>query len=178
MTLTGFTPGSTNTISVTADPIHPAPDLDWIEVVDVNSSVPSTGLCQPALWNVTTSISGAIGLPAIVDGILTNRFTSNRAMQVGDYVQIDFTGNVNLSRITLDNSSDGATSDFPGTYAVYSSQDGVTFSSTPFATGPGTASSTVISFSPESVRAVRIQVTSALSSNWWSIGELGTDCSL
>ena len=97
VTLTGFTPGSTNTITVTADPIHPAPDLDWIEVVDVNSTVPSTGLCQPAMWNVTTSVNGAIGLPAIVNGILTNRFTSNRAMQVGQYVQIDFTGNVNLS---------------------------------------------------------------------------------
>ncbi|HTA18860.1 MAG TPA: discoidin domain-containing protein, partial [Polyangia bacterium] len=177
ISLNGFTAGSNNTLYVTADPSDPAPDLDWIEVVDSGSSVPSTGLCQPSLWTVTASVNnGSAG--NIVNGNLTDRWTSG-TNAAGAYVQIDFTGNVNLSTITLDNTQDGSTNDFPGTYAVYSSADGVTFSATPFTTGPGAAKQTIISFTQESVRAIRIANTAAnANGSWWSVGEIETDCNL
>ncbi|HSZ82252.1 MAG TPA: discoidin domain-containing protein, partial [Polyangia bacterium] len=177
ISLTGFNAGTNNTVSVTADATHAAPDLDWIEIVNTSSSVPDTGLCQSSLWNVTSSTnSGSASLA--VDSNLTNRWSTNRAMQAGDYFQIDFTGTVNLSSLTLDNTQDGSTNDFPPQYALYSSQDGVNFSSTPFYTGSGTATQTVATFPQESLRAVRVQVTTANAANWWSIGEIETNCSL
>jgi hypothetical protein len=177
ISLSGFNAGSNNTITVTADSVHPAPDLDWIEIVNTDSSVPSTGLCQPSLWNVTASANGTAAAVA-VDGNGTNRWTTNRSMQTGDYYQIDFTGNVRLSTLTLDNTNDGSGNDYPATVAVYPSQDGVNFSPSPLATVAGASAKTVITFTQESLRAVRIQVLSARTSNWWSLGEIETDCSL
>jgi hypothetical protein len=175
VTLSGFNAGSNNTVYVTADSTHAAPDLDWIEIVGTTSTVPTNGVCTPSLWNVTSSVNGTAGL---VDGNLVNRWTSGRAMQVGDYVQVDFLGNVNLSSITLNNSlTSGA--DYPAKYAVYTSMDGVNFSSTPVVTASGVLNNaTAATFATESVRAIRIQITSAGSTNWWSIGELQTDCNL
>jgi hypothetical protein len=177
ITLSGFKTGSSNTIYVTADPNDPAPDLDWIEVVGTTSTVPQTGLCEPDLWNVTTNIAGDADTSLLVNGRNNDRWTSNRTMQNGDYVQIDFQGSINLSTITLDNSNDGSGGDYPGSYAVYTSQDGSNFSSTPVVTGNGAQNKTVISFTQESLRAIRIKVTSARSP-WWSIGEISTDCNL
>jgi hypothetical protein len=175
ISLSGFKSGTANTISVTADATHPAPDLDWIEVVNSDSTVPQTGLCQPSLWNVTASVNSSDASNA-VSSSGSDRWSTNRAMKVGDYYQIDFTGTVHLSTLTMDNRG-GSPNDFPATYAVYSSSDGCTFSSTPFATGSGTPTQTVISFPEETVRAIRIKVT-ATTSNYWSILNFQTDCSL
>jgi hypothetical protein len=177
ITLTGFNTGSNNTIYVTADPNDAAPDLDWIEVVGTTSSVPNTGLCTPSLWKVTTNISGDADTSLLVDGTGSSRWTSNRGQQVGDYIQLDFQGLVNLSTITLDNSNDGSGGDYPATYAVYTSQDGSSFSGTPVTTGSGGLNKTVISFTQENLRAVRIQITGARSP-WWSVGAVQTDCNL
>ena len=160
--------------------------------MDVASTVPSTGICQPNLWNVTSSVSGS-STASLVDGfvnvnsvsgvwspVTSTRWTSGTNNYVGQYVQVDFTGIVNLSTITLDNSADGSPNDFPGVYAVYTSQDGVTFSTTAVATGAGSANKTIISFTQEAVRAVRIKATSNVgnSGGWWSIGDIQTDCNL
>jgi hypothetical protein len=139
--------GSNNTITVTGTATNWAPDLDWIEVVDVASTVPSTGVCQPTMWTVTSSVNGS-STANLVDGSVnlssglgvwtpatSTRWTSGTASYTGQYVQVDFTGTVILSTITLDHSNDGSSGDFPGTYAVYTSQDGVTFSNTAVATG-------------------------------------------
>ena len=183
--------GSNNTITVTGDANDTAPDLDWIEVVDVASTVPvdrplpakpverhvlgqrqrrqpRRRLCQPQQR-----------LPRRVDPATSTRWTSGTASYTGQYVQVDFTGTVNLSTITLDNSNDGSANDFPGTYAVYTSQDGVTFSTTPVATGSGAANQTIISFTQEAVRAIRIKAMATNGSGgWWSIGNIQTDCNL
>ena len=176
ITLSGFNTGSNNTIWVTADPTHNAPDLDWIEVVGTTSSLPATGLCQPSLWAVSASVNNGQSNLA-VDGDLTSRWTTGRAMANGDYYQIDFQGNVKMSNITMDNTQSGS-NDYPGTIAVYTSQDGVNFNSVAVDSSPGAAGKTVFSFTQNSLRAIRIKVTSASSGNWWSIGEVQTDCTL
>ena len=175
VTLTGFKTGSSNVVYVTADPTHAAPDLDWIEVVTTDSTLPATGLCQPSMWTLSASDNSAAADNGI-DGDLTARWTTASTMQVGDYYQIDFQGAVKLSTVTLDNTQTSG-GDYAGTLALYTSQDGVTFSSTPVDTSPGAAGQTVFSFPQESMRAIRIKVTAARSA-WWSIGEIQTDCSL
>jgi hypothetical protein len=143
------------------------------------------------MWNVTSSVSGSAA-GNLVDGFVntnvtpvawnannSTRWTSGTSNYAGQYFEIAFTGTVNISTITLDNSNDGSASDFPGTYAVYTSQDGSTFSTTPVATGSGSANQTIISFTQEAVRAIRIKATSLNSGGgWWSIGDIQTDCNL
>jgi hypothetical protein len=126
---------------------------------------------------VTSSVSGtAVG--AAVDGNRGSRWSTNRGMQNGDHYQVDFTGMVKLSKITLDNTQDGSGNDFPGAVSVFTSQDGVNFNTVSDATAQGAAGQMVLSFQQETMRAIRIQVTAATPSNWWSIGEIQTDCSL
>jgi hypothetical protein len=173
--LTGFKAGSDNTIYVTADATHAAPDLDWIEIVGTNSGVPATGVCQPSLWSVSASVNGGAA-GNLTDGDLAARYTTGRTMQAGDYIQVDFRGLVNIASITLNNTYTSG-GDYAAAYSVYTSQDGVNFSSTPVMTGAGAQDKTVIPFAQESMRAVRIKVTGA-TSKWWSVGELQADCSL
>jgi hypothetical protein len=174
ITLNGFGPGSMNSIRITGDGVHNPPDLDWIEVLGSSSTLPPTGICKPSMWNVTASASGTAGA---LDGDLATRWTTGRPMTPGDYYQIDFTGTVNLSAITLNNTQTSP-NDFAATYALYTSQDGVTFSPTPALMAPGAAGQTNLMFPQESLRAVRIQVTSVNGTAWWSIGEVQTNCAL
>ena len=176
VTLSGFKAGGNNEIFVTADSSHAAPDLDWIEVLGTTSSVPSAGLCTPSMWDVTASVNGDQADGA-VDGNLTTRWSTGRNMANGDYLQIDFQGIVSLSAITLNNSGTSG-KDYPGTVSVFTSQDGKTFNSTMVDSSPGSATQTVLNFPQETMRAIRIKVTSPSSSNWWSIGEIKTDCQL
>jgi hypothetical protein len=178
ITLSGFNVGSNNTIYVTADPSDPAPDLDWIEVVGTTSTVPTSGVCTPSLWKVTTNVSGSTSTTAVNDSNTSDRWTSARAQKNGDYLQIDFQGLVNISNITLDNTNDGWSGDYPATVAMYTSQDGVNFNPEPDATASGGSGKTVLSFAQENLRAIRIVNTSPRSGPWWSIGEMTTDCNL
>jgi hypothetical protein len=185
--LSGFKSGSSNTVSVTSDGTHSAPDLDWIEVVDNGSTLPSTGFCDSSQWNVTTNVSGSTGLSNLTNGTNSSRWTTARGMQNGDYVQIDFGGAVQLggtdsngnpnAGIQLDNTNDGSSGDYAATYAIYTSQDGTNFGAIPMMTGSGSSGMTNLYFAPESVRAIRIQVASSRSP-YWSVGEVLTNCSL
>jgi hypothetical protein len=97
-------------------------------------------------------------------------------MAVGDYIQVDFKGLVNLSQVVLNNSSTSG-GDYPASVGVYTSQDGSSFSTTPVGTANGASGKTTINFTTVNVRAIRVKVTGTRS-NWWSIGELQTDCNL
>jgi hypothetical protein len=177
ITLSGFSTSSTNYVYVTADPTNGAPDLDWIEVVNTSSTVPNTGVCTTQLWSGSASVNnGASG--GADDGDLTTRWTTGRAMQNGDYFQEDFGGNVTLSSITLNNSNDGSSGDYPKTLGLFTSQDGTNFSSVPVATFSGATNSSV-SFTSDPVRAIRVKILDTGGNTaWWSIGEVQAGCSL
>ena len=90
-----------------------------------------------------------------------------------------FPGTVKMTSITLNG---GGTSndalDFPGGYALYGSTDGTNFSTTPFATGNGSANQTVITFAQQSLKAVKVKQTGTSNSGrWWSIDEFQMNCS-
>jgi hypothetical protein len=176
ISLSGFNQGSNNTIYVTADATHAAPDLDWIEVVNASSSIPQTGLCERALWTVTTNVGGSEATVDAIDNDLGDRWSTGRAMASGDYLQVDFKGLVNIDSITLNNSQTSQ-GDYPGAVAVYTSQDGTTFSTTPVGTANGALNRTTISFPKVNVRAIRVKVTTARSP-YWSVGEIEAGCSL
>jgi hypothetical protein len=133
------------------------------------------GTCDATKWIQTASANNVDSGKAI-DLDTGTRWTSARNMVVGDYYQVNFTGMVKLSQLTLNNVS-VANGDYPSTYAVYGSADGTTFDTTAFVTGSGANNQTVINFAQRSVKAVRVKVTGARS-NWWSIGELQAACAL
>jgi hypothetical protein len=82
------------------------------------------------------------------------------------------------SSLTLNNTHTSG-GDFAKTYSLFSSRDGVTFSNTAFATFSGSANKSTVTFTPESLRAVRVPISdTGGNSAYWSIGEIQVGCSL
>jgi hypothetical protein len=180
ISLSGFNAGSNNTIYVTADDTHAAPDLDWIEIVNTStgSSVATTGTCDESKWTESANVNASTA-PAGNDANNTTRFTTGRAMAANDYYQVDFTGTVKLSQVVIDNTNSSSTNDFPATFKIVGSTDGTNFSTVLKDNVSGAAGSMTVTFPVSVVRAIRIQIITANSNNnWFSIGELNTACSL
>jgi hypothetical protein len=130
--------------------------------------------CDRGRWTETASINASTA-PLGNDGDLTTRFTTGRPMQAGDYYQVDFTGTVYLTAVTL-NDTQTSGSDYASSYDLYSSSSGATW--TKFASGPGAPNSTTISFAKTSMRYVRVQVATASPNPglFFSIGEFQVAC--
>jgi hypothetical protein len=176
--LSGFRAGTNNVVSFFIDTEQPPPDVDRVEFIPQPPSGDS--FCDRAGWQATASVTvgDGSGPPGGIDGDLKTRWANNRPQDGTDWYQVDFGGAVKLDRITLDNSQTYP-DDYPGSYAVYASLDGVTFDASPFVTGNGTSNTTVITFDVRTVRAIKItEVGSARSPHWWQIGEVEVDCSM
>jgi hypothetical protein len=135
--------------------------------------------CDYKNWNASASATDA-GSTIVrgIDGNLATRWSSGRSQDGTDWYQVNFGGAVKLTNITLNNTADNSSNDYPRAYAVYGSTDGVTFSGTPFGTGTGATNSTVINFAQQIVMAIKIKDTGSVIGTWWSIGELQTTCSM
>jgi hypothetical protein len=176
VTLSGFNQGTNNTIYVTASASAGAPDLDWIEITNTGGACNNTsvsGTCDESKWIESASVNSSTA-PAGNDGNLGTRFTTNRAMAVGDSYTVDMTGTVYLSGIVLNNQNVGQ-NDYAAKFDVYSSNDGSNWSKIVSA-APG-ATTTTITFTKTLMRYVRVQINTAnTNNNWWSIGELQSTC--
>jgi hypothetical protein len=178
VTLSGFNQGTNNTIYVTASGTTGAPDLDWIEITNTGAtcgaSMPVPGTCTPTKWIDSANVNAATA-PAGHDGNAGTRFTTNRAMLVGDYYELDMTGVVYLQGVMLNNSS--APNDYAASYDVFSSVDGALW--TKNATQPGMAGTTNIIFPRTSARYLKVQVNTVRAGAVFSIGELqASGCAL
>jgi hypothetical protein len=130
--------------------------------------------CDRSKWRATASV--AAGTAAALDGDLTTRWTSSRLQDGTDWFAVDFGGTVTLTSITL-NDSQSYPGDYPGSYEVRASLDGVTFDDAPFATGDGADGATTIELAARPVRAVKVsQVGTSNATRWWGIGEFQTTC--
>jgi hypothetical protein len=176
--LKGFNSGSNNTLMFFIDTELGPPDLDRISLATTSVGIDSADACNRLSWKATASVTNGDGdgPGAAIDGDLTTRWANNRAQSGADWFQVDFGALVKIARITLDNSR-SYPNDYPGSYAVYASLDGVKFDAAPFVTGNGAANTTVINFMQRTLRAIKIaQVGSARASNWWQIGEVEVVC--
>jgi hypothetical protein len=175
VSLSGFNTGSDNTIFVTADDTHSAPDLDWIEIINTSASGGSTTCGSPAAWTESAS-RNSVGAGQATDNDLTTRWTTSGAMAAGDSFTENFGSTVTLKSITLNNTQTSA-NDYPAAMELYASADGTSFEATPFASGNGAPSSTTISFSAKSMKAVKVKIKTVNAyANWWSIGEFQATC--
>jgi hypothetical protein len=175
--LGGFKAGADNMLTFFIDTELTAPQIDRISIERTSITSTTANACDRHAWKASASVfSGSGGAGAAIDGDLKSAWSTNHLQNGTDWFEIDFGALVKLAKITLDDSQT-APDDYPGGYAVSSSLDGVTFEATPFVTGAGTDSKTVIAFSQRTVRAIRIRQTgSSRGADWWQIGELQVVC--
>jgi hypothetical protein len=172
ITLTGFKAGSANTVTFAANGSNSPPDLDWIEVVGASSDY-----CDRSRWIVASSAASSLDpAPNAIDADPTTRWSSGRDMDGTDWFTVDFGGTVKISSITMElaNYDQG---DYPDSYAIYGSTDGVKFSNSSFTNSSGSDDETK-SFSTQTLRAVKIKQTGSNRGHAWSINDLDFSCSM
>lgn len=140
-------------------------NINWIEA---NLSGGETEL-DSINWNLSSNTNESDVHNAIDDDYGT-RWTSEKKQENGIIFTIDFNETLSFDRIILD--STNSPNDQPRTYSIQVSNDGNNWGSA-ITTGSGDPSGmTVINFSDQTARFVRITQTGSTTYNWWSIHEL------
>jgi glucosylceramidase len=103
-----------------------------------------------------------------VDDDATTRWSTGRAQQPGQHLQVGLGRLERVSQIVLDTGVN--TGDYPRGYALYVSQDGETWGD-PVAVGAGSGQLTTISVPSRAIRYFRV-VATASSPSWWSVADL------
>jgi hypothetical protein len=137
-------------------------------VVTASSSSLGNGMESDGLYNPTSHM---------LDGSLTERWSSGKQQSGDEWIQIDFGKVVTLSDVTLQQGND--TGDFPVAYAARVSNSSGDFNATVRATGAGAAGAEVAIMlaSPATGRYLTIRQTGASALSWWTIAEIQVSCS-
>jgi hypothetical protein len=119
-------------------------------------------------WTATASSSAGGQPPSnALDGSLSTRWSTGASQTNGQWFQVDMGSSQTFKRIILD--ATGSNDDYPRGYQVQFSNDAVNWTASA-ATGSGTSSITVINFSQQNARYIRITQTGS-NGLWWSIHE-------
>jgi aryl-phospho-beta-D-glucosidase BglC (GH1 family) len=116
-------------------------------------------------WAATASINSSTAGNAI-DGDNTSRWTTGAAQAGGEWFQVDMGSPTLLNRVYVNAAGFGG--DFPAGYQVLVSLDATNWKNA--ASGAGTTGNTIIPFTAQVARYVRITQTGA-SGSWWSVAE-------
>lgn len=127
----------------------------------------SEGLLDRSNWSLSSSTTEE-NIELAIDDYETTRWTTQTPQVSGQDIIIDLNQTQSFDRIVLN--SDASPDDYPRSYAVSVSSDGVTW--TTVATGDGSDSQTVIEFDEQSASAIKIEQLGSDSHSWWSIYEL------
>ena len=111
--------------------------------------------------------NGSVG--KAIDGNPESRYTSERFMIPGMWLQIELDQESPVTGITLNTAA--SANDYPRGYEVAVSKDGKEWSQ-PIAKGRGNSAATEITFDPVSTKFIRITQTGKADGNFWSIHEL------
>jgi hypothetical protein len=128
-------------------------------------------------WTVTASHSEGAGPPTNAhDGNLTNRWSTGKDQTGGEWLQIDFKGDVTLTRLTLVLGT--SVNDYPRTYQVRFANSSMNTGAPVLVSGMGQASTdTVITFPKGShCRYVLITQGGTAPALWWSVAEIQAEC--
>jgi hypothetical protein len=120
-------------------------------------------------WTASSNTnSAAADAPAnAIDGNLATRFSSDAVQAAGMYFQVNLGSAQSFNQIEMNNSN--WPGDFAVGYNVEVSTNGSTFTSV--ATGTGTASPEIVTFTAQTAQYIRVVLTAASTGPWWSIGE-------
>jgi hypothetical protein len=125
--------------------------------------LPTTG------WTASSNTNSPAGdAPAnAIDGNLNTRFSSDAVQAPGMYFQVNMGSTQNVNQIELNAGS--STTDYAAGYNVEVSTNGSTFTSV--ATGTGTSSPQIITFTAQNTQYIRVVLTASTQTPWWSIAE-------
>ena len=146
-----------------------------IDEVNVYSANPPAGTPIPQArsgWTATASVSGPGNPPSYaIDGDSSTYWNTSANQASGMWLELAMKGPVTFSQITIPTYMGlpaGVDTNYPGTYAVYVSNDGVTWGSA-IATGTGTPAGTV-TFAEVTARYVQVSLTAG-NGYWWTLSE-------
>ncbi|GAA2739040.1 discoidin domain-containing protein [Kitasatospora cinereorecta] len=118
-------------------------------------------------WTASSNTDSNAGdAPAhAIDADKGSRFSTDAYEAPGQWLQIDLGATRNFNRIGMD--SGGNAGDWARAYQVQVSGDGATFTTVATATGTGAQQTTA--FATQNARYVRVVLTAASTTNWWSV---------
>jgi hypothetical protein len=142
------------------------PKWDLASVYGGNPSADSALLRSG--WKATASSNGSSAADAF-DGTIATRWATGQTQGAGQFFQIDM-GKLDTFD-TIELNSAGDEQDYPRSYRVLVSNDGVAWRG-PLATGYGNRPVTEIAFSKQTARYVRIEQAGSDAAHWWSIADV------
>lgn len=155
----------------------PARSLSTVVVDGALEPAPPAGRLPEPVDLAGAAVAGSPAVPAdpcctgdvagnAVDGDPATRWSTGRAQQPGDALEVDLGQPVAVRSVLLD----AGGGDWPRGYAVQVSADGTTWSD-PVASGTGAGAVTAIGLDGTEVRHLRVRLTGA-ADPWWSVAEL------
>ncbi|HEV3357274.1 MAG TPA: discoidin domain-containing protein [Pseudonocardiaceae bacterium] len=139
--------------------------------------VPATGSAAPQAenplpengWTASSNTNSPAGdAPSnAIDGNINTRFSSEAPQAPGMWFQVNLGSSQTFNQIELN--AGPSTTDYAAGYNVEVSTNGSTFTSV--ATGTGTSSPQIISFSTQTAQYIRVVLTASTQTPWWSIAE-------
>ena len=120
-------------------------------------------------WTASASTSSsATDAPSnAIDGNLATRYSSDAVQAPGMWFQVNLGSSQSFNQVEMDSSN--WSGDYAVGYNVEVSSDGSTFTSV--ATGTGTSSPETATFTSQTAQYIRVVLTAASTTPWWSIGE-------
>jgi hypothetical protein len=119
-------------------------------------------------WVASSNTNSAGDPPAnAIDGNISTRFSSDAYQAAGQWFGVNLGSAQSFNQIELN--AGGSAGDYARGYNVEVSANGSTFTSV--ATGTGTASPQTITFAAQTAQYIRVVLTAASTTNWWSIAE-------
>jgi hypothetical protein len=120
-------------------------------------------------WTASSNTSSGSGdAPAnAIDGNTSTRFSSDADQASGMYFQVNLGSAQTFNQIEMN--AGGSTGDYARGYNVEVSSNGTSFTSV--ATGTGTSSPQTVTFTAQTAQYIRVVLTAASTTNWWSIAE-------
>ncbi|WP_411699613.1 discoidin domain-containing protein [Conyzicola sp.] len=142
----------------------------WWSIGDLTAYNSQSGLLPKNGGAIAGSTTGdGTATAAAWDGKVESRWTTGAAQAVGQWFRIDLGAARTFTAIELNSGS--RSGDFPRGYTVQVSNDGVNWGPQ-VAAGNGTSHQTRIGTGANTARYIRVQLTSAWSGNWWTVGEV------
>lgn len=117
-------------------------------------------------WSASASVNSTSAGNAI-DGDNTTRWNTGTGQVNGQWFQVDMGYAGYFNRIYVN--AAGFNGDYPVSYQVLVSNDGVTWKDV--ASGSGSAQNTIIRFVPQVAQYIRVVQTGTNAANWWSVAE-------
>ena len=142
----------------------------WWTIGDVSVYSSQDGLLPKNAGAVTASVTGGgTAVASAWDGTVGSRWTTGSTQAAGQWLRVDLGASRTFTALELD--SGQWSGDFPRGYTVHVSNDGITWGPA-VATGSGSSHITRITTGTRTARYIRVQLTAASSTNWWSVADV------